>query len=40
MLRGLVIHHGREMDPDYFGFEAREELIRLGLWNRIGPERT
>ena len=40
MLRGLVIRHGREMDPDYFGFEAREELIRLGLWHRIGPEQT
>jgi hypothetical protein len=25
------------MDPDYFGFEARSELIRLGLWDRIGP---
>lgn len=36
MLRGLVIHHGREIDPDLFGFEARNELIRLGLWNRIG----
>ena len=40
MLRSLVIRHGREMDPDSFGFEAREELIRLGLWQRIGPERT
>ena len=37
MLRGLVLRHGREMDPDYFGFEARNELIRLGLWDRIGP---
>lgn len=36
MLRGLVIRHGREMDPDLFGFEARNELTRLGLWNRIG----
>lgn len=36
MLRGLVIRHGREMDPELFGFEARNELIRLGLWNRIG----
>jgi hypothetical protein len=26
------------MDPDLFGFEARNELIRLGLWGRIGPE--
>jgi hypothetical protein len=38
MLRGLVIRHGREMEPDFFGFEARSELIRLGLWERIGPE--
>jgi hypothetical protein len=36
MLRELVIHHGRNMDPDLFGFEARNELIRLGLWSRIG----
>jgi gamma-glutamyl-gamma-aminobutyrate hydrolase PuuD len=39
MLRGLVIHHGREMDPEWFGFEARTELMRLGLWDRIGPVR-
>jgi len=37
MLRGLVIRHGREMDPELFGFEARNELLRLGLWERIGP---
>ncbi|MEO7019387.1 MAG: hypothetical protein ABI234_04485 [Ktedonobacteraceae bacterium] len=37
MLRGLVLRHGREMHPDLFGFEARNELIRLGLWSRIGP---
>jgi hypothetical protein len=36
MLRELVIHHGKDMDPDLFGFEARNELIRLGLWSRIG----
>ncbi len=36
MLRGLVLQHGRLMDPDVFGFEARCELIRLGLWSRIG----
>jgi hypothetical protein len=34
----LVIRHGREMDPELFGFEARNELMRLGLWKRIGPE--
>jgi len=39
MLRGLVIRHGRNIDPQLIGFEAREELIRLGLWNRIGPDR-
>ena len=38
MLRGLVIRHGREMDPSLFGFEARSELIRLGLWDRIGQQ--
>jgi hypothetical protein len=37
MLRGLVIRHGREIDPELFGFDARNELIRLGLWSRIGP---
>lgn len=36
MLCELVIHYGRNMDPDLFGFEARNELIRLGLWSRIG----
>jgi len=38
MLRGLVIRHGRAMDPSMFGFEARQELNRLGLWSRIGPQ--
>jgi len=38
MLRGLVLRHGRTMDPHMFGFEARTELIRLGLWSRIGPQ--
>ncbi len=37
MLRGLVIRHGRAIDPELFGFEARSELVRLGLWSRIGP---
>lgn len=36
MLRGLVMHHGHDMDPQLFGFEARNELVRLGLWSRIG----
>jgi hypothetical protein len=26
------------MEPEMFGFEARNELVRLGLWDRIGPE--
>ena len=38
MLRGLVIRHGREMDPSLFGYEARSELMRLGLWDRIGSQ--
>jgi hypothetical protein len=36
MLRSLVIRHGHTMDPELFGFEARNELKRLGLWSRIG----
>ncbi len=36
MLRGLVLRHGRSIDPNSFGFEARTELMRLGLWERIG----
>ncbi len=36
MLRGLVLRHGHDMNPDLFGFEARNELVRLGLWKRIG----
>jgi hypothetical protein len=36
MLRGLVLRHGQDINPDLFGFEARNELIRLGLWKRIG----
>lgn len=38
MLRSLVLRHGRTMNPDLFGFEACNELVRLGLWNRIGRE--
>lgn len=40
MLRELVLRHGREMEPEFFGFEARSELIRLNLWHRIGPPQT
>ena len=35
MLRGLVIRSGRFMKRDDFGFEARQELRRLGLWERL-----
>ena len=38
MLRGLVIRHGHTMDPEAFGFEARNELVRLGLGSRIGVQ--
>jgi len=40
MLRGLVLRYGRTMDPELFCFEARNELIRLGLWDRIGTEKN
>ncbi|HEY7780106.1 MAG TPA: hypothetical protein VIC85_07840 [Ktedonobacterales bacterium] len=36
MLRGVVLRAGRRLDRDAFGFEARQELIRLGLWDRLG----
>ncbi|PZW23918.1 hypothetical protein EI42_04843 [Thermosporothrix hazakensis] len=36
MLRGLVLRYGGTMNPALFGFEARCELERLGLWHRIG----
>ncbi|MBV9689921.1 MAG: hypothetical protein JO202_09440 [Ktedonobacteraceae bacterium] len=39
MLRSLVLRHGRNMDPSLFGFDARNELMRLDLWSRIGPEK-
>ena len=39
MLRSLVLRHGRNMDPSLFGFDARNELMRLELWSRIGPEK-
>ena len=39
MLRGLVLRHGRNINPDLFGFEARNELVRLGLWSRIGHKK-
>ena len=36
MLRGLVIRSGHAMDRAMFGFEAAQELKRLGLWSRLG----
>jgi hypothetical protein len=36
MLRGLVLRTGRFIDREDFGFEAEQELRRLGLWDRIG----
>ena len=36
MLRGLVLRAGLRMDRSGFGFEARQELRRLGLWDRLG----
>jgi hypothetical protein len=36
MLRGLVLRVGCNIDREDFGFEARQELMRLGLWDRLG----
>ncbi len=36
MLSELVRTHGPLIDPEVFGFEARQSLERLGLWARIG----
>ncbi|HEY7849661.1 MAG TPA: hypothetical protein VIC27_06315 [Ktedonobacterales bacterium] len=36
MLRGLVIRSGKGIDRELFGFEASQELKRLGLWERLG----
>ena len=36
MLREIVLRAGRQIDRDLFGFEARQELQRLGLWERLG----
>ena len=36
MLRGLVIRSGKGIDRATFGFEASQELKRLGLWDRLG----
>ncbi|HEY8326735.1 MAG: hypothetical protein ACHQ1E_02425 [Ktedonobacterales bacterium] len=36
MLRGLVIRAGKGIDRSLFGFEASQELKRLGLWEKLG----
>lgn len=36
MLRGLVLRAGQHLNRREFGFEARLELQRLGLWERLG----
>lgn len=36
MLRGIIIRTGSQIDRDVFGFEACQELRRLGLWERLG----
>jgi hypothetical protein len=36
MLRGLVIRSGSKINRHVFGFEAEQELRRLGLWDRLG----
>lgn len=36
MLRGIVIRTGTVLNRQTFGFEARQELQRLGLWERLG----
>lgn len=38
MLRGLVLRVGGFVDRADFGFEAEQELRRLGLWERLGSE--
>jgi hypothetical protein len=40
MLREIVLRAGRLIDRELFGFEARQELQRLGLWERLGGAPT
>jgi hypothetical protein len=40
MLRGVVLRAGREIDRASFGFEAEQELRRLGLWEKLGGSLT
>lgn len=36
MLRGIILRAGSRIDRGVFGFEACQELQRLGLWDRLG----
>ena len=36
MLRGIVLRAGKGIDRSLFGFEASQELKRLGLWDKLG----
>ena len=38
MLRGIIIRAGSRIDRGVFGFEACQELQRLGLWERLGGQ--
>ena len=38
MLRGIVLRVGQHVDRASFGFEASQELRRLGLWERLGGD--
>ena len=40
MLRGLVVRNGHLQDRASFGFEAEQELRRLGLWDKLGGADT
>ncbi len=36
MLRSIVLRAGKRIDRELVGFEASQELQRLGLWDRLG----
>lgn len=36
MLRAIIIRAGSRINRSNFGFEACQELQRLGLWDRLG----
>jgi len=40
MLRGLILRNGHTQDRAAFGFEAEQELRRLGLWEKLGGADT